>query len=173
MKRRQVFLVFIVFIIVLLTGCSNNENSAQSQESVGDDKSGEQASTSDELLYDHEDMGLSVGYEKGWEMIEESKDPVNVTFQHDHILSVLTVLSGNKEVQTLKDELLQGANKASVVDESDRFIAYETDREESMRTEVYFMDDKEKTVMLSFVTAKDKYESVEKDITSFRSQLNY
>ncbi|WP_411953885.1 hypothetical protein ACKXGF_11650 [Alkalibacillus sp. S2W] len=173
MKSQQKFLVFIVFIIILLSGCSDDDNSAQSEESVGGDKSEEQTSTSEELLYDHKDTGVSVGYEEGWEMIEESKDPVNVTFQHDHILSVLTVLDDKQKVQSLKDELLQGANKASVVDESDRFIAYETNREESMRTEVYFMNDKEKTVMLSFVTAKDRYDKVEDDIASFRSKLNY
>lgn len=164
----------MLMTVVIMIGCSDDEvREGQEEKDVDISLSEKEQVNSETAMYENETFGVAVYEQEGWSLSKEENDPTNVVFEHEDVTSILTLLTTKKSVQDLKDELLSGANNVTVVEDEEQFLAYETDRQESVRSDVYFSISNGNTIVLTFVTAADEYGEVEDVILGFHEQVKY
>lgn len=168
MLHRLLFILVVGFS--LLVGCGSADASEDKDKQKDNDKISEQQEA-ENILYEKD--GLVVSQVMGWSVGTEKVDPLNVTFNHQHVQAIVSLIETEKTFDQLKEELLDGAGNVELVEEKGDSFSYQSKQKESIRTNVYFRKYEDQTMILSFLSKVDSGEGARKAIDDFKSAINY
>lgn len=162
MQKKAIFL--FVFILIL-AGCS--EKSPLEVEADGSEK---QENT---ILYENVEHGLMIDEVQGWSYTKEVLQPFNVSFTNDQASVIVSILSNEKTVEEMKDEILLGAGDVTIIEEDEDALSYKTNRKESVRTNLYIERTENDTRLLIFMTPFNEYEKNKEKFDRFKSNIHF
>lgn len=174
MGNKYIMVLLLLFAFIL-TGCgtqsetndsngTNNENTSQNQS---------QGKEQVEYLYENEEVGLKVAQTTGWNLKTEKTEPFNIVFENGQAQSIISVIESDKSFEDLKSEFLAGAGKVSVVANEENYLSYQSNRKESMETNIYLDKKGNETIIISFVYPTNKSETLADAKSNLRSNINY
>jgi hypothetical protein len=176
MKERiklTALLSYLICSLFLIAGCST-PNSSDNQEVAGPEGDIEEIEKEQVIMYEHTDRGIRVYETPNWEFGEQSEgEQINVTFHSEKGKAIITVLTSNKDLDEIKQELMIGVGKSNIIEETDNYFAFQSERKESIRTDVYIDQQGQRVNILTFMTPVDDYEENIEYIKEFKRHIEF
>ncbi|KHF38705.1 hypothetical protein [Halalkalibacter okhensis] len=173
MKRKNhvtALLAYLMCSLLLLGGCASATGSG-SQEVTDIEEVTEHEQV---VMYENSDKGIKVYELPNWEFEEQlEKDQFNVIFQSDKGKAIITVLDSIKDVEDIKNELMIGVGTSTIIEETDHYFAFESERKESIRADIYIEQQGQKVTILTFMTPLDDYEEKIESIEEFKQHIDF
>ena len=158
---RKILIIFITVILIAASGCSTKEKEIDIPNKPG-------------ILYDNNDAGLRVYQTPDWYLEREVViEQLNVTFSDGKAKAIITVISSEKSIDEIKQELILGAGEVTVIEESDGYVAFESESTESIRTDVYISQTESSTGIVAFMAPSEDYEEVQESIGAFKDNIEF
>ncbi len=158
--RHRAVHILLILLLTALVGCSK----ATTEEVVDDilSKDGNN-------FYDNAELGISIEAEADWVIEKETSQTVK--FTRDDLIALVSVIPKEKTVSEIKKELLAGAGEVTVVGEGLNFIAWKTERKESIRTQVWIEEKSDRQIVVTMMTPNDSYEGNRELMDDFRETI--
>ena len=155
MFLRKTLIIMFVLSFLAVNGCTQTqEPKDMEQEKV--------------IQYENGEVGLRVYEAQSWMMDEEAKTKqFSVTFINDYSKAIITVISNEKSFEEIKRELKVGAGKVSVLEETNDYLAFKSERLESIRTDIYISQKGGHIGIVTIMTPLKNYESNQNSIQAF------
>lgn len=190
MKKIGLFILFII-AVSLLSACSGNQREIKTnshpedgseveEEIIADEKKESDEITNEiievnideggekEYIYSNQEVGITVFENNNWFKDKEFLlETLNVTFRSDDTRAILSVFDIQKNKNDIFKEIKVGAGEVTLLDESESFLSFKTDRTESIRTNIYIKSDENYHYAITFMTLEDDYESNKGKIVTF------
>lgn len=147
--------IFIIISLITLVGCG------KAVEGETDDQPA--------VLYENPDQGVRVLEIDGW--VIEKETATSVTFKNEKIVAIISVIPKGDTVAEIKQELLSAAGEVTVTEEGPSYISWQTERNESIHTDVYIDENQDRNVITTFLTPLDVYENNKAKIEVFRGNI--
>lgn len=128
---------WLLIFILLFIGCSSNSNS--NEQMINEEthkKVNETLHEAEKMLYENNHTGIRIEDVEGFTLKQESDK--TVTFTNETVTAIISVLETGRTKEEIQDELLTGLGNVTFIEETDQYIAWKSDRNESIRTDVYF-----------------------------------
>lgn len=155
MFLRKTLIITFVLTFLAVTGCTQ----AQQQKDMEQKKV---------IQYENEEVGLIVYETQSWMMEEETPTKqFSVTFTNDYSKAIITVISNEKSFEEIKRELKVGAGKVSVLEETSDYLAFKSERLESIRTDIYIIQKGGHIGIITMMTPLKNYEVNQNSIQDF------
>ncbi|MCL7748002.1 hypothetical protein [Halalkalibacter alkaliphilus] len=170
-----VLLFYLICSILLITGCASPNSSDNQEISAGPEEVIEEVIEHEKIvMYENTDRGIRVYETPNWEFGEQSEgDQINVTFYSEKGKAIITVLSSKKDLEEIKQELMIGVGKSNIIEETDNYFAFQSERKESIRSDVYFEQQDQRVNILTFMTPVDDYEENIEYIKEFKQHIEF
>ncbi|WP_096200661.1 hypothetical protein [Bacillus sp. FJAT-45350] len=157
-------LIGAAFTLLLSTGCAKDV--VHSSYEVEEKKPVVQ-------LVEVETMSL---YEKlnemqGWSIEKEiSANPPTISIIHEkqNVKGVFSVIETDKAIISIQEELLRSAGNVIVIEQTKNHLAYQTDRKDSVRTDIFTEQVDGKTTIFTLITPLHEYEQNQGIIMEFK-----
>ncbi|MDR5658854.1 hypothetical protein RH915_05070 [Serpentinicella sp. ANB-PHB4] len=163
MVKNKVFLLTLILILLIASGCSKKHVDTENQNIQ------EKA-----VLYENIDLGFRVFESSQWNVGEESTNgSFNVTFENNKLKAIVTILTSEKSVDEIKNDLKTGTRKANIIQDTKDSLIFESERKESIRTEIYIKDNRANKGIITFMTPVKDYENNKDAIDEFRRNLQF
>lgn len=163
MHKRIVTLVGLLMVL-LLFGCSNK---IEETPLIPNDEA--QDNYERKALYENEEFGVLVHELEGFVLKKETER--TATFMNEKLTVIISVIKEMKSKQEIKDELLKGIGEVTMIADDDHYIAWKSDRKESIRTDVYIDETTERTILIMFMTPLKDYQINESKIELFKDKV--
>lgn len=119
----------------------------------------------EKMLYENNHTGIRIEDVEGFTLKQESDK--TVTFTNETVTAIISVLETGRTKEEIQDELLTGLGNVTFIEETDQYIAWKSDRNESIRTDVYFKENKQYSVLVVFMTPMKDYQQNSNRIETF------
>ncbi len=159
---------WLLIIILLFTGCSSKSNEQMINEDTHK-KSNETLQEAEKMLYENDHTGIRIGDVEGFILKQEGDK--TVTFTNETVTAIISVLETGRTKEEIKDELLKGIGNVTFIEETDKYIAWKSDRNESIRTDVYLKENKQYSVLVVFMTPMKDYQQNSNKIKTFLDRI--
>lgn len=156
--------ILLGILAILIAGCGNG-GAPEAEEQKGNQPG-------ESVLYENE-QGLKITNSEGWTKKEETSDPFNIRFENEQSTAIISVISNEKSVEEIKDELISGAGEITILDEGDDFVSFQTDRKESIRSDVFVERSDEESRVIIFMTPAADYEKNKAKFDEFRENIHF
>ncbi|RXJ01773.1 hypothetical protein DS745_09865 [Anaerobacillus alkaliphilus] len=151
--------IFLIILLTALVGCSKATEEVTDNNPNGDGNN----------YYDNSELGISIEAETGWVLEKETSQTVK--FTRDNIIGLISVIPKEKTVSEIKKELLSGAGEVTVVGEGLNFIAWKTELEESIRTQIWIEEKSDRQIIVTMMTPDEMFEGNRETIEDFREMI--
>ncbi len=159
MHIKNTLLFILALILIAVSGCSQAEQPKDIEQKQ-------------EVLYENTEVGLRVYKTQNWVIDEEPiTKEFSVTFRNDYSKAIITVTSNEKSFEEIKRELKVGAGKVSVIKETNDYLAFKSERAESIRTDIYIIQRGAHTGIVTFMTPLKDFESNQGNIEAFNKNV--
>lgn len=159
MFLRKILIIVFVLSFLVVNGC------AQAQQPKDMDQK-------NVIQYENKEVGLRFYGTKNWAMEEETPtNQFNVTFVNDYSKAIITVISNEKSFEEIKRELKIGTGKVIILEESNDYLAFKSERLESIRTDIYISQKGGHVGIVTIMTPLKNYEINQKSIIDFRNNI--
>ncbi|MEN2768164.1 hypothetical protein [Ornithinibacillus xuwenensis] len=158
--------LILLISFLLLAACGTEESSNTT--------TNEKENTQDEkatFLFDSKEKGIKVEDASGWTLIEEQDS--NVVFENGTLKAIITVISEDNDFATLKQDLKTSAGDITVLEESDTQLSFQTNRKESIRSDISLYKEGTKTQIITFMTKVENYKSNQSLIEEFSKKIKF
>lgn len=165
-------LTLIVCILLLVLGACQNVREQETQDSQKADgaKPGEEN-------YLFENDNVRVKQTSGWQEQDSSSKYAkeNIMFQNGKLKAILTFVSKDKSLESIKSELKLSFGDTEIVKENENYIALLSNRKERIRTDIYFnvTNEEENIGILIFMVPSGAYETNQAKIEAFKNSVQY
>ncbi|MCD8500736.1 MAG: hypothetical protein LRY71_02450 [Bacillaceae bacterium] len=132
-------------------------------------KSNETLQEAEKMLYENDHTGIRIGDVEGFILKQEGDK--TVTFTNETVTAIISVLETGRTKEEIKDELLKGIGNVTFIEETDKYIAWKSDRNESIRTDVYLKENKQYSVLVVFMTPMKDYQQNSNKIKTFLDRI--
>jgi len=157
--------VLLGILVILIAGCGN-EKAPEAQEKKGDQPD-------ESVLYINPEQGLEITNSEGWTKKEEISDPFNVRFENEKSTVIISEISIKKSVDEIKDELISSAGKVTLLNEDDNSVSFQTDRKESIRSDVFVEQSDEENRVIIFMSPAAEYEKNKVKFDEFKENIHF
>lgn len=161
MKRLSIVLVVLA---ILAAGCGKEE-APQAE--------GKKGSQSEKTVLYESDKGLKITNGDGWTKKEEISEPFNVRFENEKATVIISKISNKKSNGEIKDELISGAGEVTILAEEDNSVSFQTERKESIRSDVYIERSDEESRVIIFMTPAEEYENNKAKFDEFKDNIQF
>jgi hypothetical protein len=151
--------IFLLTFLIVLVGCGR-----ATDEEIESKKVSTEAS-----FYDNPEQGIRIETIDGWSIEKETAK--SVKFTSDKIIAIISVIPREKTVSEIKKELLAGAGDVTVIGEGLNFVSWKSERQESIRTQVWVEEKADRHVIVTMMTPHELYEENQEKIEMFRESL--
>lgn len=156
MDVKKILVIILALLFLALNGCAKEEKPKDMEQQ------------NQAVLYENTELGLRVLKTQNWMIDEEpTTKQFNITFKNDYSKAIITVISNEKSFEEIKRELQTGAGEVSVLKETSDYLAFKSEREESIRTDIYISQRGTHTYIVTFMTPLKDYESNQESIEAF------
>ncbi|KUO58990.1 MAG: hypothetical protein APF84_05915 [Gracilibacter sp. BRH_c7a] len=164
MLVKKLSIIMLAITLLAVNGCS------QAEQPENMDK--EQTDNTKIILYENTQVGLRVYETKNWVTNQEpTAEPFSVTFSNEHSKAILSVISNEKSFEEIKRELKVGAGKVIVLEEIGDYLAFQSERLESIRTDIYIEQIGARIGIITFMTPLKDYELSQDSIEAFKKNI--
>lgn len=155
MYIKNVLIFILALVLLAVSGCTQAEQPKDMEQKQ-------------EVLYENTEVGLRVYKTQNWVIDEEpTTKEFSVTFRDDYSKAIITVISNEKSFEEIKRELKVGAGKVSVLEETSDYLAFKSDRLESIRTDIHISQKGGHIGIVTIMTPLKNYESNQNSIQAF------
>jgi hypothetical protein len=167
--RNKVNGVVLFLSALLLLGACGSESSQSNLEH------NTQTNQTEEKEFLYESQVIKVTETPGWKEDKNtsSNDKVNVMFQNGNVKAIVTMVSNEKSLEEIKNELKTAFGSAKEIEESDLYVAFKSNREESIRADIYLNRGDEQTGILIFMTPLQEFGASQPKIEEFKNNVQY
>lgn len=159
MLSRTIVGIALSIIFLSLVGCSKGSEDI-SQPIQGSNEG---------FFYYNQELGIQIAEAADWVLEKETSN--SVKFTSEKSIGLLSVVSKEKSVAEIKKELLGGAGDVMVIGEGLNFIAWKSERQESIRTEVWVEEKGDRYVIITLMTPEKHYEEKKEKLETFRHNI--
>lgn len=149
--------IFIIISLIALVGCNKAAEGETDDKAVG------------AVLYDNPDQGVRVLETKGW--VIEKETATSAEFKNEKIIAIISVIPKGETVAEIKQQLVSAAGKITVTNEGPNIISWESERNESIHTDVYIEEKENQNVITTFLTPTNEYENNRAKIEEFHGNI--
>ncbi|WP_209121436.1 hypothetical protein [Alkalihalobacillus sp. BA299] len=171
-EKAFVFLALSLCSVFLMTGCGSNDTSQE--------QNGEEAEVHSEaddvqaLLYENSEAGFRVYETSNWEFKKETgNESVNVTFENDQAKAIITVVSTNKQLEEIKKELKTALKKSTIIEETEHYLAFQSDRKESIRSDIYIDQRENGTSIITFMVPAEDFDANQEKMEELKRHIEW
>jgi hypothetical protein len=161
-------LVLFLSTLLLLGACGNESSQSNLEKNS-------EPNQKEETKYLYESQSFKVIELPGWteSKDESTDDKANVMFQNGKLKAVVTVVSNEKSLEQIKNELKTALGSAEEIEDSDHYMSFKSNRKESIRTDIYLNRSDEQTGILIFMTPLQNFETSKAKIEEFKNNVQY
>ncbi len=149
--------IFIILSFIALIGCSSDDVTEAKKDN---------GTSSTSVLYENPDQGVRVYKTDGW--VIEKETATSVKFKNEKMVAIISVVPKQETIAEMKQELLAAAGKVTVTDEGPNYISWKSDRKESIHTNVFLEETKDRHVITTILMPHNVYESNREKMEAFR-----
>ncbi|SDM18596.1 hypothetical protein [Sediminibacillus halophilus] len=162
-SRIGLMLLFLMFLLVL-GACQNGGNAQESTEQEQEEKN-----------YLYESETVKVTETSGWSKHDSPSNDgeENILFQNDNVKAILTLVSDEKSLDEIKNELKSSFGNTEAIEENEKYLSLKSNRKESVRTDIYLDSGDEQTGILIFMTPFEEYEKNQAVIEEFKKNVQF
>ncbi|PXW92239.1 hypothetical protein DES38_103258 [Streptohalobacillus salinus] len=161
--------IIVLLSMVLLTACSTNtETSPEKEPSRVED---DQTMTETALFFQSEEKGIMIEEANNFSFVAEKSN--TVSFQKEDLKAIISVLTPTNDLTNVKQALKDGSGNITVIEETDGYLAFQSNHAEPIRTEVYLTVTGSHTYVTTFMMKAPEYEQYFSDIEHFRDALTF
>ncbi|UTW68631.1 hypothetical protein KHA80_13990 [Anaerobacillus sp. HL2] len=91
--------------------------------------------------------------------------------KNGNLVAIVTMIPKETTTDEIKTELKKGAGKVTIIEETENFLSWKSDRKESIRTEVFIEENEASKFVLTFLTPLGTYEEMKKDIEALKTNI--
>lgn len=147
-------ILFFSVLSVILVGCGSTEK---------------QEANTNAYLFEDTQKNLKIVETQGWTIEKEATKSVKL--KNGNLVAIVTMIPKETTTDEIKVELKKGAGKVTIIEESENFFSWKSDRKESIRTEVYIEENEESKFVITFLTPLNTYEDMKKDIEALKTNI--
>lgn len=168
-RKMRSKVILVLFSTLLLLGACGTDKSQSNLE-----KNTEPYQT-EELNFLYENQLFIVADTPGWTVHQDKSpnDKANVMFQNGKLRAIVTVVSNEKSLEEIKNELKASFRNVEEIEETNNYLSFKSKREESIRTEIYLNSGDGQTGILIFMTPLNDYETNQSKIIKFKNNVQY
>ena len=164
---RATLLFVLISLVLALSGCGKGESASNSEPII--DPAVEEV-TQRLLLLEDEDASVRVYETPGWQLEQEAEtEQFQATFQHEKLKAIMTTVSNEMPLAEIKRDVKVGAGKVTIIEEKDDYLAFQSDRKESIRSDVFIEKGQADTLVMIFMTPVELYEGNKEHIEALRN----
>lgn len=158
LMKQKVVHIAMFSLLLLLVGCGNDpvDNSELEEEPMS---------------FFYEDPESDVRILEANEWLIEKETATSVKLKSKNLVAIVSVIPTEKSTSEIKQELKAGAGKITVIGEGSNFISWNTDRKESIRTNIYIDQVGDQTLIITLMTPNDEYELNKEKMEAFRENV--
>ncbi|WP_209123999.1 hypothetical protein [Alkalihalobacillus sp. BA299] len=162
MFKGKKMMICLLSGLMIVTGCSSDSTT----------KSEQTQAESEEILFENTDVGLKIYESSNWIIEQEVYvQNLNVTFQNDTLKAIVSVIPSEKTMEQIKKELQLGDGLITVLEEKDDYFSFHTNQKESIRSDLYIEQDQGKTLIVTFMSPLEDFESYLEEIEEFKGNI--
>lgn len=160
MDVKKILTIIVVLTVLAGSGCAKEAKQIDTQHQ-------HQA-----IVYENPEVGLRVYETLNWAIDKDTtRTQSNVMFANGNLKAIITMIPNSKSFEEIKQELKIGAGKVTVITETDDYLAFQSDRQESIRTDIYISEHGGHIAIITFMTPLNDYESNLGKMESFKSSV--
>ncbi|WP_078430052.1 hypothetical protein [Alkalihalobacterium alkalinitrilicum] len=162
MIKRKKTLFCLLAGIMILTGCSSASSTISEQT---DEKS-------EQLLFENIDVGIKIYETSDWTLEQEVyTENLNATFQYETLKAIVSIVPSEKTMEQIKQELQLNDGLITVLNETDTYYSIQTNQKESIRSDLFIEHDHGKTLILTFMSPSEDFESYYEEMEQFKENI--
>ncbi|MBM7603962.1 hypothetical protein JOC75_001935 [Metabacillus crassostreae] len=161
--------LFIILSLTLFTVGCGKEETVESTSATSPSK--EEQTQVKSLLYENEEKGIRVGDIKHWKLSKEQDS--NVVFQNENLQAIITILPNKQDIKSIKRDLIVGAGDITIIEETDKTLSFQSNRKESIQTDIFIFQVGEKMNIVTFVGKVDDDEMNRPKIVEFKEHIQF
>ena len=150
-------------LVVLLAGCGDGDSPKAQEKTDGQQQQS--------ALYKSDQLEITNG--EGWTKKEEIEEPFNIRFENDNATVIISEISNKKSVDEIKDELIQSAGEVTILNEGEDFVSFQTNRKESIRSDVAIERTNSESRVIIFMTPTAEYENNKEKFDTFKENIHF
>ncbi len=163
--RKKLFPVLVLAVLLVLSACGEEPKTSEQET--------KKSPTIEKYLYDSE--SVKVTETSGWNLKTDSttEEKVNVVFENGKLNAIVSVISNDKSLDEIKQEIKASYGQIEIMEETDTFISFLTNRKESLRADIYLTRGEQNTGILIFMTPAQQFEEKKDIMEEFQGNVQY